>query len=152
MLTLNFSFYARGLKGLPGAYTCSNWIVRLSVCLFLIPSHLQKVQYLKFGWWYSNQTWTVCLSRVPHTSQTSHAHLTWLLLGAFVFHKHMLSLLCPWTFLLSRSNVVINSSELLYKRTVMDFKTCTCVVISVMSKSARLKDLTDKISFGLTKN
>ena len=34
-----------------------------------------KVQYLKFGWWYSNQTWTVSSSTVlvPHTSLTSYA-------------------------------------------------------------------------------
>ena len=72
-------FYAPGLKGPPGA--SSNWIdhlfvcpsvclsvrpsVRLSVCLSVRPSVrnsvplTNKLQYLKFGWWYSNQTWTV---------------------------------------------------------------------------------------------
>ena len=41
--------------------TSSNQIV----CLFVIPSRLQitLVQYLKFEWWYSHQTWTVSLSK-----------------------------------------------------------------------------------------
>ena len=64
------NFYAPGLKGLPGA--SSNQIVRLSVrlsvCLSICPSVrysvplTNKVQYLKFGWWYSNQNWTVSSS------------------------------------------------------------------------------------------
>ena len=52
-------FYAAGLKGPPGA--SSNWILRLSVRLFVrnsIPL-LNKVQYFKFRWWYSSHTWTV---------------------------------------------------------------------------------------------
>ena len=63
-------FYAPGLKGPPGA--SSNRIVRpsvlLFVCLFVCPSVrnsvplTNKVQYLKFEWWYSNQTWTVSSS------------------------------------------------------------------------------------------
>ena len=59
-------FYAPGLKGPPGA--SSVWIVcpsvRLSVRLFVrlsvrnsVPLTF-KVQYFKFGWSYSNQTWT----------------------------------------------------------------------------------------------
>ena len=38
--------------------------VRLSVCLSVRNSVplTNKVQYLKFGWWYSNQTWTVSSS------------------------------------------------------------------------------------------
>ena len=55
-------FYAPGLKGPPGA--SSNRIaclsVRLSVRLSVIPSRLQ---YLKFGWSYSNQTLTVSSSK-----------------------------------------------------------------------------------------
>ena len=43
--------------------------VHLSVCLSIRPSFsnsvplANKVQYLKFGWWYSNQTWTVSSSK-----------------------------------------------------------------------------------------
>ena len=68
-------FYAPGLKGPPGA--SSVWIVRpsvrlsvrLSVCSSVRPSVRNsvplsfKVQYLKFGWSYSNQTWTVSSSK-----------------------------------------------------------------------------------------
>ena len=74
-------FYAPGLKGPPGA--SSVWIVRLSVrpsvCLSVCPSVrnsvplTNKVQYLKFWWSYSIQTWTVIHLWVPHTSLTSHA-------------------------------------------------------------------------------
>ena len=39
---MKYPFYAPGLKGLPGA--SSNWIVRLSVRLSVIPSCLQNVQ------------------------------------------------------------------------------------------------------------
>ena len=59
-------FYAPGLKGPPGA--SSVWIVHLSVCLSVCPSVrnsvplTNKVQYLKFWWSYSNQTWTVSSS------------------------------------------------------------------------------------------
>ena len=63
--------YAPGLKGPPGA--SSVWIVRPSVRPFVRPSVrlsvrnsvplLNKVQYLKFGWLYSNQTWTVSTSK-----------------------------------------------------------------------------------------
>ena len=63
-------FYAPGLKGTPGA--SSNRIVRLSVRLSVPPSVrpsvrnsvplTNKVQYLKFGWSYSNQTWTLSSS------------------------------------------------------------------------------------------
>ena len=65
------TFYAPGLKGPPGA--SSVWIVRLSVRPsvrpFVRPSVRNsvpltfKVQYLKFGWSYSNQTWTVSSSK-----------------------------------------------------------------------------------------
>ena len=69
-ICLTLFFYAPGLKGPPGA--SSVWIVRpsvrLSVCPSVCPSvHLSvrnsvpltfKVQYFKFGWSYSNQTWT----------------------------------------------------------------------------------------------
>ena len=69
------NFYAPGLKGPPGA--SSVWIVRLSVrpsvclsvCLSVCPSVrnsvplINKVQYLKCGWSYSNQTWTVSSSK-----------------------------------------------------------------------------------------
>ena len=63
----DYFFYAPGLKGPPGA--SSVWIVRLSVrpsvCLSVRNSVplLNKVQYLKFGWSYSNQTWTVSTSK-----------------------------------------------------------------------------------------
>ena len=59
-------FYAPSLKGLPGA--SSNRIVRPSVRPFVCPSVrnsgplTNKVQCLKFGWSYSNQTWTVSSS------------------------------------------------------------------------------------------
>ena len=54
------TLYDPGLKGLPGA--SSVWIVRpsvrLSIYLFFRNSVplTNKVQYLKFGWSYSNQT------------------------------------------------------------------------------------------------
>ena len=60
LFNLHKHFYAPGLKGPPGA--SSNRIVRpfvcLSVCLSVRNSVplTNKVQYLKFGWWYSNQT------------------------------------------------------------------------------------------------
>ena len=46
-----------------------------SVCLSVNSVPLtNKVQYLKFGWWYSNQTWTVSsYIWVPYTSLTSRA-------------------------------------------------------------------------------
>ena len=63
-------FYAPGLKGPPEA--SSNRIVRLSVRPSVRPSVCPSVrnsvpltnelQYLKFGWWYSNQTWTISSS------------------------------------------------------------------------------------------
>ena len=60
-------FYAPGLKGPPGA--SSVWIVCPSVRPFVRPSVrnsvplINKVQYLKFGWSYSNQTWNVSSSK-----------------------------------------------------------------------------------------
>ena len=50
---------ALGLKGLPGA--SNNWIVCLYVCSTVPLTY--KAQYLKFGWSYSNQTWTVSSSK-----------------------------------------------------------------------------------------
>ena len=50
--------YAPGLKGLSG--TSSNRIVHLSVRNSVPLTN--QVQYLKFGCWYSNQTWTVSSS------------------------------------------------------------------------------------------
>ena len=50
-----------------------------SVCLSVrnsIPL-TNKVQYLKFGWSYSNQTWTLVHLWVPHTTLTSHAPGEW---------------------------------------------------------------------------
>ena len=105
-------FYAPGLKGPPGA--SSNRIVRLSVCLSVCPSVRNsvpltiKVQYLKFGWWYNYQTWTVSsskgcshftdITRPWGVGQGQNVGLTdfchnWTLLppGASVFHKHMSS-------------------------------------------------------------
>ena len=41
-------FYTPSLKGKPGAF--SKQIVCLTFCLYVIPSHWHKVQYLKFGW------------------------------------------------------------------------------------------------------
>ena len=51
--------------------------VRLSVCPFVLNSLplTNKEQYLKFGWWYSNQTWTV-------SSSMGSAHFT--------------AITCPW--------------------------------------------------------
>ena len=104
------NFYAPGLKGPPGA--CCNRIVRLSVrpsvCLSVrnsVPLS-NKVQYLKFGWWYSNQTWTVSPSMdcshftdipcpwgwggVKNVGLGDFCHiLTLLLPGASVFLKHI---------------------------------------------------------------
>ena len=99
----NTHLYAPGLKGPPGA--SSNRIVRLSVRLSVCP----LVQYLKFGWWYSYQTWTVSSSMgsshfcdipcpwewgvVQNIGLRNFCHiLTLLPLGASVFHKHMSSL------------------------------------------------------------
>ena len=103
-------FYAPGLKGPPGASSVS------IVCPSLCPSvHLSvrnsvpltnKVQYLKFGWSYSNRTWTVSSSKgCSHFTDITcpwgwgggqnvglrhfcHS-LTLLPPGASVFHKHM---------------------------------------------------------------
>ena len=49
----------------------SNQIVRLSVCqsVCLFPLCLYKVQYLRCGWWYSYQTWTI-------SSSMDYSHLT----------------------------------------------------------------------------
>ena len=61
------SFYVPGLKGPPGA--SSVWIVCPSVCRSVCRSVrnsvplINKVQYLKFGWSYSNQTWIVSSSK-----------------------------------------------------------------------------------------
>ena len=67
--------------------------VRLSV-LTSVPL-TNKVQYLKFGWWYSNRKWTV-------SSSIGSSHFTdikcpWGGRGQNVFHKHMSS--WPWLFL-----------------------------------------------------
>ena len=51
-------FYAPGLKGPPGASI--NPIIRPSVRNSVPLTN--KVQYLKFLWWYSDQTWTVSSS------------------------------------------------------------------------------------------
>ena len=85
--------------------------VRLSVCLSVrnsVPLTI-KVQYLKFGWWYNYQTWTVSSSkgcshftditrpwgmgRGQNVGLRDFCH-NWTLLppGASVFHKHMSSL------------------------------------------------------------
>ena len=70
------SFYAPGLKGPPGA--SSNLIVCLFVCPFVCNSVplTNKVQYLKFGWWYNNQTGTVSSSM-----GSSYFHWHHMLLG-----------------------------------------------------------------------
>ena len=60
-MTHSARFYAPGLKGPPGA--CSVWIVRPSVRPYSIPLINNSVQYLKFGWPYSNQNSTVSSSR-----------------------------------------------------------------------------------------
>ena len=81
---------------------------RPSVCPFICNSVrlTNKVQYLKLGWSYSNQTWTVSSSMGFHwhpmplggwarskcrTWRFCHI-LTLLLAGSSVFHKHMSSL------------------------------------------------------------
>ena len=107
-----WGFYAPGLQGPPGA--SSNRIVRPFVCPSVCPSVrnsvplLNKVQYLKFGWWYSNQTWTVSSSigsshftDIPswewggqgqNEGLRDFCHIWTLLMpGASVFHKHMSS-------------------------------------------------------------
>ena len=66
-LYIKVNFYAPGLKGPPGHLVIGS-SVRLSICLSVrlsvrnsVPLS-NKVQYLKFGWSYSNQTWTVSSS------------------------------------------------------------------------------------------
>ena len=127
-------FYAPGLKGPPGA--SSNRIVRpsvcLSVCLSVCPSVRNsvpltiKVQYLKFGWWYNYQTWTVCsskgcshftdITRPWGVGQGQNVGLrdfchNWTLLppGASMFHKHMSSFLlcCIWMLYVSLSDYFV---------------------------------------------
>ena len=72
-MLLHCYFLCPGLKGPPGA--SSNRIVCPSVCLSVCLSVrnsvplTNKVQYLKFGWSYSNQTWTVSKSK-----GCSHSH------------------------------------------------------------------------------
>ena len=105
---LEISFYAPGLKGLPGA--SSVWIVCPSVCLsvrYSVPL-INKVQYIKFGWSYSNQTLNVSspkgcshfsditcpwgVGRGKNVGLRDFCHsLTLLPPGASVFHKHMSS-------------------------------------------------------------
>ena len=91
--------------------------IRPSVCPSIRPSVCNsvpltnKVQHLKFGWWYSNQTWTVGSSMGFLTLHWHHMPLevgqgqnvglrdfchilTLLPPGASVFHKHMSSFLC----------------------------------------------------------
>ena len=86
--------------------------VRPSVCPSVCPSVRNsvpltiKVQYLKFGWWYNYQTWTVSsskgcshftdITRPWGVGQGQNVGLrdfchNWTLLppGASVFHKHM---------------------------------------------------------------
>ena len=83
--------------------------VCLSVRLFVSPLFRLacKVQYLKFGWWHSNQTWTVSSSMgSSHFTDITcswggdgvkiglrdFCHISTLLSpGASVFHKHMSS-------------------------------------------------------------
>ena len=88
-----YCFYAPSLTGPPSS---SNRIVRPSVRLSVrnsIPL-TNKVQYSKFGWWYSNQTWNV-------SSSMGFSHFTditcpWGLgqnVGLRVFH--ILTLLLP---------------------------------------------------------
>ena len=66
-VTSDLNFYAPSLKGPPGA--SSVWIVCPSVCPSVrLSVHnsvplINKVQYFKFGWSYSNQTWTVSSSK-----------------------------------------------------------------------------------------
>ena len=78
-------FYAPGLKGPPGASSvrivCPS--VRLSVCPSVCLSVrnsvplTNKVQYLKFGWSYSNQTWTVSSSKSCSHSSDNSSPLGW---------------------------------------------------------------------------
>ena len=117
-------------------------VIGLSVCPSVHNSVplTNKVQYLKLGWWYSNQTWTVGLS-----IGSSHFHwhhmplgvgwgqnvgirdfchsLTLLPPGASVFHKHMSSLNKGLDLhcLSSLSNFPINIVNCLYFRML-----CTC--------------------------
>ena len=75
------NFYAPGLKGPPGA--SSVWIVRPSVCPSVrlsvrnsVPL-TNKVQYLKFRWSYSNQTWTVSASKGCSKSNFNEITCPW---------------------------------------------------------------------------
>ena len=66
-LVIKANFYAPGLKGPRGA--SSNWIVCPSVHPSVCPSVYLSVRNsvpltnkVQYGWWYSNQTWTVASS------------------------------------------------------------------------------------------
>ena len=69
-------FYAPDLKG-PQGHLVIGSSVCLSVCLSVQNSVplTNKVQYLKFGWWYSNQTLTV---------------------GSSMSYSHFTDITCPW--------------------------------------------------------
>ena len=105
----SIGFYAPAWKVRGG-----HLVIGSSVRLFVRPSVrnsvplTNKVQYLKFGWWYSNQTWTVSSSMgSSHFIDTTcplgvgqgqngglrdFCHiLTLLPPGASVFHKHISS-------------------------------------------------------------
>ena len=129
---MSHNFYAPGLKGPLGA--SSNRIVRPSVCPFVclsvcpsvrnsVPLTI-KVQYLKFGWWYSYQTWTVSsskgcshftdITRPWGVGQGQNVGLrdfchNWTLLppGASVFHKHMSSSLLKTQFVAKWKSILL---------------------------------------------
>ena len=108
-----------------GSSVCPS--VRLSVCPSVCPSVrnsvplTNKVQYIKFVWWYSNHTWTVHLW-FPHwhhlflgVGQNQNVGLrdfcnfsTLLPPGASVFHKHVSSLKknCKILYIMSLINTI----------------------------------------------
>ena len=66
-------------------------VIWKSVCpsVYLFVPLTSKVQYLKFGWWYSSQTWTVCSSK--GCSHFIGITYSW----ASFFHKHLFSFSFP---------------------------------------------------------
>ena len=89
-------------KGPPGA--SSNRIVRPSVSNSVPLTH--KVQYLKFGWWYSNQSWTVSLFMGLSPSLISHAPgVEWVQNVGLRDFCHILTLLPPGIHVKSRREI-----------------------------------------------
>ena len=126
------AIFMPGLKGPPGHLVIGS-SVRPSVCLSARNSVLltNKVQYLKFGWWHSNQTWTV-------SSSMGSSHLTDITcpwggrgqnIGLRDFcHTCISTLLLPGAFYLLLSNTITckcNETQNLYA-------CCCCLSILIV--------------------